>query len=384
MFQFKRWIAMAGLGLAAAQAATAGTFVYVSNIDSGDIRAYRLQTEPKAHLESLGAWPAGKVVMPMAVSPDLKHLYASVRSQPFAISQYDIDPVSGKLNWRGSVPMADSMVYISVDRTGQWLLATSFGGHVNATQKIDREGRLASSQAQVFKSGGVNPHSIVLDQSNRFAYVPQLGTDEIRIHKFDPQSPQPLSEQAEVVKVKALSGPRHIVISSDNKYAYVLTEMTGQVLVYERNIDTGSLTLIQSVASQPDNTTLVPGRPRPPTGGNQVQDFDDSNMIFCAEIKLTPNGQFLFTSERTKSTLSTFKVDTQTGRIERVAITPTEEMPRGFNIDPSGQYLVATGQKSQMVSLYSIHPQTGALNQIERVPGGQGANWVTFVKTSGL
>ena len=49
----------------------------------------------------------------------------------------------------------------SVDRTGQWLLATSFGGHVNATQKIDREGRLASSQAQVFKSGGVNPHSIV-------------------------------------------------------------------------------------------------------------------------------------------------------------------------------------------------------------------------------
>ena len=297
---------------------------------------------------------------------------------------FDIDPATGKLNWRGSTPMADSMVYISVDRTGQWLLATSFGGHVNATQKIDREGRLASSQAQVFKSGGVNPHSIVLDQSNRFAYVPQLGTDEIRIHKFDPQSPQPLSEQAEVVKVKALSGPRHIVISSDNKYAYVLTEMTGQVLVYERNIDTGSLTLIQSVASQPDNTTLVPGRPRPPTGGNQVQDFDDSNMIFCAEIKLTPNGQFLFTSERTKSTLSTFKVDTQTGRIERVAITPTEEMPRGFNIDPSGQYLVATGQKSQMVSLYSIHPQTGALNQIERVPGGQGANWVTFVKTSGL
>jgi 6-phosphogluconolactonase len=81
--------------------------------------------------------------------------------------------------------------------------------------------------------------------------------------------------------------------------------------------------------------------------------------------------------------LSTFKVDTQTGRVQRVAITPTEEMPRGFNIDPSGQYLVATGQKSEWVSLYSIDPQSGALNRIERVPGGQGANWVTFVKTDG-
>jgi 6-phosphogluconolactonase len=263
------------------------------------------------------------------------------------------------------------------------LLATSFGGHVNATQKIDREGRLAATQAQVFKSGGTNPHSIVLDHTNRFVYVPHLGTDEIRIHKFDPQSAQPLSEQAEVVQVKAQSGPRHIVISNDNRFAYVLTEMTGQVLVFERNLQTGSLTLIQSAASQPDDTTLVPGRPRPPTGGNQVQAFDDSNMIFCAEMKLTPNGQFLFTSERTKSTLSTFKVDTQTGRIQRVAITPTEEMPRGFNVDPSGQYLVATGQKSEWVSLYSIDPQNGALNRIERVPGGQGANWVTFVKTSG-
>ena len=56
-------------------------------------------------------------------------------------------------------------------------------------------------------------------------------------------------------------------------------------------------------------------------------------------------------------------------------------MPRGFNVDPSGQFLVATVQKSDKVSLYSINQTTGELTLIERVPGGKGANWVTFVKT---
>jgi 6-phosphogluconolactonase len=104
-------------------------------------------------------------------------------------------------------------------------------------------------------------------------------------------------------------------------------------------------------------------------------------MIFCAEIKLTPNGKFLYTSERTKSTLSGFQVDSQTGKVKYLFTIPTEEMPRGFNVDPSGQFLVASGQKSDKVSLYSINQANGELNLIERVAGGKGANWVTFVKT---
>ena len=104
-------------------------------------------------------------------------------------------------------------------------------------------------------------------------------------------------------------------------------------------------------------------------------------MIFCAEIKLTPNGKFLYTSERTKSTLSGFEVDPATGKVIYLFNIPTEEMPRGFNVDPSGQFLVASGQKSEKVSLYSINQSTGELALIERVPAGKGANWVTFVKT---
>lgn len=376
-----RKLTLAIFGFAISTSAYCGTYVYISNIEDADITAYELSAGPTPHLTSVGRFPAGKFVMPMAVTPDNKNLYASVRSKPFSLYMYQIDQTNGQLKWTGAIPLPDSMVSVSTDKTGKWLLATSFGGHNNSVNQIQANGYVNPVPAEAFPSGGKNPHAIVFDQSNKFVYVPQLGTDEIKIHTFNASQAKPLSETANSVALQKQQGPRHLVISADNKFAYVITEMTGEVVVFSRDIKSGSLTQIQAASSLPSDNKLVPGRPRPPTGSPEATAFDDSNMIFCAEIKLTPNGKFLYTSERTKSTLSGFEVDPQSGKVKYLFTIPTEEMPRGFNVDPSGQFLVATGQKSDKVSLYSINQTSGELNLIERVPGGKGANWVTFVKT---
>lgn len=376
-----RQLIVGSTALALTTSAYCGTYAYISNIEDADISAYELKSGPNPQLVPVGRYPAGKFVMPMAVSPDGKTLYASVRSKPFSLYTYQIDQESGKLKWTSAVPLPDSMVSIATDKTGKWLVGTSFGGHVNSVNKIQASINVNSDPAQAFASGGKNPHAVVFDQSNKFVYVPQLGTDEIKIHTFNAAQAKPLSEKSTSVSVQERSGPRHLVISSDNKFAYVITEMTGQVVVFSRDLKTGGLTQIQSLSSLPADTKLVPGRPRPPTGSPEATAFDDSNMIFCAEIKLTPNGKYLYTSERTKSTLSGFEIDRQSGKLKYLFTIPTEEMPRGFNVDPSGQFLVAAGQKSDKVSLYAINQSTGELSLIERVAGGKGANWVTFVKT---
>lgn len=68
-----------------ATSAYSGTYVYISNIEDADVTAYELTTETSPHLNSIGRFPAGKFVMPMATSPDGKNLYASVRSKPLSI-----------------------------------------------------------------------------------------------------------------------------------------------------------------------------------------------------------------------------------------------------------------------------------------------------------
>ena len=166
-------LAFAISGMTIASTAYCGTYVYISNIEDADIAAYELTTAPSPHLNSIGRFPAGKFSMPMAVTPDGKNLYASVRSKPFSLYMYQIDQTNGQLKWTGAVPLADSMVSVSTDKTGKWLLATSFGGHNNSVNQIQANGYVNPVPAEAFPSGGKNPHAIVFDQTNKFVYVPQ-------------------------------------------------------------------------------------------------------------------------------------------------------------------------------------------------------------------
>jgi len=367
--------------LGAITSAHAGTYVYISNADDGDIASYELVAGPQPALKPGKRYPTGSLTMPMAVSPDGSELLAAVRSKPTMLQSFRIDPANGELQWRGATPLPESMVYVSTDRTGEWLLQASYGGNTLGVSRIEADGRITVEPAEYFPSGGTKPHSILVDATNQFVYVPHLATDEIRMYRFNAQSDQPLTPLGVATELPKGYGPRHFVFAKDNRFLYVLTELTGRVLVFERDLASGTLRQIQDISSLPPDTPLVPGQPRVPTGTPGAVPFDESKAIFCAEIKLSPDGRSLYTSERTLGTLSHLRVDPATGRLRYVDTVTTEPTPRGFNIDPSGRFLVAAGQKSDTVSLYAIGPTDGNLRLLGKAPSGKGANWVSIVKT---
>ncbi len=94
---------------------------------------------------------------------------------------------------------------------------------------------------------------------------------------------------------------------------------------------------------------------------------------------MTPDGRFLYMSERTSSTIGGFSVDEQTGKLTYIGSTPTEKQPRGFAIDPSGKFMVVAGEKSETISAYAIDPATGALRLAGKYPTGKGSSWVEIV-----
>ena len=87
----------------------AKTFVYVSNAQDGNIDSYSMDMSNGA-LTPIGKADAAKMVMPMAVSPNKKMLYAVIRSQPVRVLSYAIDPASGTLMQKASAPLPDSMM----------------------------------------------------------------------------------------------------------------------------------------------------------------------------------------------------------------------------------------------------------------------------------
>ncbi len=373
---FRSASAAALLLLLCSAPALAGTFVYVSSAEDGDIGVYSLQ--PDGSLQPGARAAAAKIVMPLAVSPDRRFLYAGVRSKPFSAYTYAIDRKSGALKQVSSGPLHESFPYISTDRTGRFLFGASYGGHLVSVNPVGRDGHVGEP-LQVIPTAR-NAHAIRIDNSNRFVFVPHLGTDQIFQFVFDPKSGRLKANTPPVVQMKQGTGPRHLIVSSDNRFVYLLNELTATVTTLGLDAKTGLLTELGSASALPPDSKLVPGAPRGAVGAPGVAPRNTDNDIWASDLHLTPNGKFLYAAERTSSSLGAFSVDAASGKLSYLGSTPAEKQPRGFAIDPGGKYVVVSGEKSETISVYSIDASSGALTLLNKYPTGKGSNWVEIVR----
>lgn len=332
--------------------------VYVGNTESNEILVLRLdrQSGDLTLVERVPipgvATPGGST--PMAVSPDRKFLYAGTRGEPKIAAGFAIDPASGTLTHVASGPLADSLAYIAVDRTGRFLLGASYPGHKVTVNPIDPHGTVQPPQ-QVL-AGHPNAHSILADPGNRHVLVPTLGNDLVNVFRFDATTG--MLAPHTTVRVNEKAGPRHFRFHPNGTLVYVLGELDAAVYVFDYHADTGQLEQKQRISALPPD---FQGKPS------------------AADLHLTPDGRFLYASVRGSSTLAGFGIDPANGALTPLGSVPTETKPRGFAIDASGRYLLAVGQLSHAMSTYRIDPGTGTLTKLKDYPMGKNPNWIEIV-----
>src|SRR5262249_41510207 len=132
-----------------------------------------------------------------------------------------------------------------------------------------------------------------------------------------------------ILQLKQGTGPRHLIVSADNRFVYVLNELTGTVTTLSLDANTGVLKELDSVSVLPPDTKLVPGVPRGAAGSpgaNQAPRTTD-NDIWAADLRRTANGRFLYASERTTRALGAFRADGTSGKLSSLGSTPTEKQP---------------------------------------------------------
>jgi 6-phosphogluconolactonase len=341
--------------MAAAAGAQAGTVVYVANADSQEISVLALDRASGA-LTSIETVAVGGAVMPMALSPDKRILYAALRSQPYRVASFAIDPASGRLNKLGEAALADSMANIDVDRTGRWLFAASYGGNKITVNAIDKDGLVGAVQ-QVIPTKP-NAHAIHADASNSHVFATSLGGDNISSWRFDPTTGLLSPNDPPLISTAPQSGARHFVWDALQRRMYVLCELDGSLYVFDYDAALGRLQEVQRTSALPPGFS---GKP------------------WAADLHLAPDGRHLYASERTSSTISVFEVDAASGMLKTVSLASTEKTPRGFALDPQGRYLVASGQDSNAIAVYAIDPSSGGLTALQRYAVGKNPNWVEIV-----
>jgi 6-phosphogluconolactonase len=338
-------------------------FVYVSNALSNDISILRL-ADRSGELTLLDTVAVPGIVqsggsIPMAVTGDRRFLYAAPRGQPLFAAGFAIDQTSGRLEHVASGALADNMVYIATDRSDRFLLGASYGGHKITVNPIEPDANVQAVQQAIATEP--NAHCIVLDAANRYALSTSLGGDLVRQWRFDPASGSLSPNEPPAVRVQANAGPRHLVFHPDGRFVYLLNELDALVCVFAYQPASGRLAELQSVSALP------PG-------------FADKP--WAADIHATPDGRFLYASERRSSTLACFAIDPGTGRLAQLGSIATEQQPRAFAIDPAGRYLLAAGELSDRMTSYAIDEATGQLSEVAQHPLGRRPNWIEIVNLS--
>ncbi len=338
-------------------------FVYVSNAISRDIHVLAFdastgKVEPIEIVGLVGAENPSASSLPMAISADHRFLYACLRGEPYPITSFAIDRHSGRLTELGRASLPHHPVYLATNRSGSVLLSASYLDSSIAVSSIDAQGRVISPPMTVTKTEA-NVHSVLTDPSDRWAYAPCAGAASVMMFRFDPAAGSLAPNSPARITTAAHSRPRHLNFHPSLPILYVLTEEAATVNVYAIDGSSGTLSELQSMSMLPPTFS---GEPH------------------TADLHVTPNGRFLFASERKTSILTGFAVDPASGLLSLIGYFGTETEPRSFAIDPSGAFLLSVGIASHRMSVHAMDPGTGLLEKISEIPVGNGPNWIEIIE----
>lgn len=287
----------------------------------------------------------------LAVSKDEKYVYAVSENgdNTDAASAFAFDKSNGTLKLINSQPTGGAApCYITIDNGGKHLATANYLGGSITVFGIKEDGSIDKTTQQVisFTGKSTDPkrqtqphlHCVTYSPDEKFLFADDLGTD--KIYKFNINTSEP-GEYIKIgtpafVKVADGSGPRHLTFHPNNKYAYLINEISGTVTTFDYN--NGNLTEKQTIKA------------------------DTLNAQGSADIHTSPDGKYLYASNRLKGDgIAIFSINQSDGTLTKIAYQETGIHPRNFVITPNGNYLLAASRDSDIIQIFAIDKHTGLL-----------------------
>ncbi len=266
-----------------------------------------------------------------------------------SVSAFKISRDTGELVFLNRQPTkGGAPCHASMDAKGQCLLVANYLGGNVISYSIDREGKISEPRSLIQHQGSsVNKrrqqephaHSINPGSGDRFAYAADLGADKVFVYRLNPE--MGTLESSGAVSASPGAGPRHMAIHPGGKFVYAINELDLTVTAYRCNPDDGSLASFQKIGTLPEN---------------------QENVGSTAEVRIHPNGKFLYGSNRGHNSIVVYRIDQEDGKLTKLQVESVRcEVPRNFNFDLSGKFLFAAGHKSNLVTLFNLNQETGLL-----------------------
>lgn len=291
------------------------------------------------------------------VSKDGKRVYSVGEDDGGTASAHTLtfDAATGTLTLINSQPTQGAApCHIALSPEEDYVVTANYNGSNISLFPLDGKGRLKPGQTIGFEGSGPDKerqaiphlHFVYFTPDNHYLLANDLGTD--RIHRFPLNTRQKGSntplvdrQRASDIRLTPGSGPRHAVFSADGRFAYLITELSGEVMAF--TYDGDSLSLMQTIQA------------------------DTLDARGSADIHLSPDGRFLYASNRLKGDgLAIFRVNPEDGTLSKAGYQPTGIHPRNFVLTPNGQYLLVACRDTDEIQIFARDASTGLLTDTGR------------------
>ncbi|MFC0272587.1 lactonase family protein [Metabacillus herbersteinensis] len=287
----------------------------------------------------------------VTLSEDNKNLYAVVKKgQLGGVASYTVNSETGDLQAVNSqVVEGASPCHVSVDRGNRNVLSANYHNGTAESYLVENGSiQPAASTIQLTGSGPnkerqekPHTHYAGFTPDEKYVVVVDLGIDKVITYEVNDGKLTEVSN----LSVKAGSGPRHIAWHPNGKFAYVMTELSNEVLVLNYHPENGSFTELQYIPTIP-------------------ADFTENSQ--GSAIHLSSDGRFVYAGNRGHDSIAVFSVNKDSGELAFVEYTSTEgKWPRDFVLDPSEKFLIASNQESSNLVLFARDEETGKLTLLQ-------------------
>ncbi|MCL1674491.1 lactonase family protein [Elizabethkingia meningoseptica] len=313
-----------------------GIYVYKVNTETGKSRyVSEIAVEDPSYLVFS---KNGKYVYTVTEKEDQKNS---------KVNAFSFDKKTGKLSFINSKPAGGGApCHINVSPDGKRIITANYMGGSITEYAVNNDGSLGDTTQNIeFSGNGADKerqtqphlHFVTFTPDAKYLFADDLGTDKIYKYQLDTKGNRLLSEGTpSAVKVKEGSGPRHLTFHPNGKYAYLITEISGDVIAF--NYKDGNLSEFQTVKA------------------------DTLNARGSADIHISPNGRFLYASNRLKGDgIAIFSINPQNGSLTKAGYQPTGIHPRNFVITPNSKLLLVANRDSDQIQVFKIDSKTGLL-----------------------
>ena len=294
----------------------------------------------------------------LAVSPDQRFLFSIFAptfggKEPEQVAAFRLEGRSGKLSpLNRQTTRGTASCYLAVDATGKCVLVANYSTGNVASYGVKADGSLSEPVSFVQHEGSsVNPdrqkephaHCFVISPNNQFAYAADLGIDQIVCYKLDAASATLTPAVQPFVRTPPGTGPRHLTFHPNGRFMYVINELKNSVTRFDFLPDSGILIERQTIS------TLPP-------------DFDDTSH--CADLKITPNGKFLYGTNRGHDSIAAYQI-ADDGQLSLIEIKPSlGKGPQNLAITADGLLLLCANMPGNNVVAFRINADDGTLTSV--------------------